>query len=113
MMGEITIAVVKNIISRLGFPIEIIDKFSLSTLHEILKQKMVKGSATKANKDCQILLFDVHVVHKTPKTSFLRCISEGDGKQVAKSVHSSAHFLYSTFMAIVLAIPTATAVLIS
>ena len=45
---------------------------------------MVKGSALKANKDCQIFLFDVHVVHRTPKVSFPRHISEDDGKQVIK-----------------------------
>ena len=60
-------AVVKNIISRLVFSIKIIDKVSLSTSLKILEQKKVKGSASKANKDCHIFLFDVHVVHRTPK----------------------------------------------
>ena len=88
-------AVVKNIISCLVFPIKIIDKFSVSILYEILEQKKVKGSSSKANKDCQILLFDVHVVHRTPKVSFPRRISEDDGEQVASSLHSSVQLLYS------------------
>ena len=43
---------VKNMISRLVFAFLIIDKFSLSTFLEILEQQKVKGSASKANKDC-------------------------------------------------------------
>ena len=78
------------------------DKFSLSTLHEILEQKKVKGSALKANKDCQILLFDVHVVHRTSKVSFPRRIIEDDGKQVVSTLHSNVQLLFSIIKAIVL-----------
>ena len=91
-----TTAVVKNIVSSLGIPITIIDKFSFSTLHEILEQKKVKGSAAKANKDCKILLFDVHVVHRTPKMNFPRRISEGDGRPAGgSSINSSMQLLFS------------------
>ena len=38
-------------------------------MNEFLEQKKVKGSASKANKDCQILLFVVHVVHKNPNSA--------------------------------------------
>ena len=95
-------AVVKNIISRLVFPFQIIDKFSLWTFLKILEQKKVKGSASKANKDCQILLFDVHVVHRTPKVSFPRRISEDDGKQAVSTLHSNVQLLFSLIKAIVL-----------
>ena len=54
-----TTAVVKLIIFRLFFAFQINDKLSVTTLHEILEQKKVKGSALKAKKDYQILLFDV------------------------------------------------------
>ena len=59
-------AVVKNIIYRLVFPCYIINKFSVSILNEILEQKRAKPLASKANKDCQILFFDVHVVRRSP-----------------------------------------------
>ena len=84
-----TTAVLKNI--RLVFPFWIIDKLSVSFLHEILEQKMLKGSASNANKDCQTL-FNVNVFHKTPKSSFLPHISENDGKQgpvVQKSISTN------------------------
>ena len=71
-----TTAVVKNIISCLIFPFQINDRFLVVTLHEIFEHQKVKGSASKANKDFQILLFDVHVVHRTPKVSFPRRVSE-------------------------------------
>ena len=71
-------------------------------MHEILEQKKVKGSASKANKDCQILLFDVHVVHRTPKVSFPRRISEDDGKQAVSTLHSNVQLLFSLIRAIVL-----------
>ena len=67
-------------------PFLMINKFSFSTLHEILEKKKVKGSASKANKVCQILLFDVHVFHRTPKVSFPRRFS---------SLHSIVQFLFS------------------
>ena len=54
-----------------------------------------RSSASKANKDCQILLFDVHVVHKTPKVSFPRRISEDDGKQAVNTLHSIMQLLFS------------------
>ena len=69
-----TTAVVKNIISCLVFAFWIIDKFSLSTLHQILEQEKVKGSPSKANKDCQIRL-DIHT------------------KKVINSVHSRLRVL--------------------
>ena len=77
-------------------------KFSVSTLHEILDLKKVKGSASKANKDCQILLFDVHVVHGTPKVTFPRRIGEDDGKQAVSTLHSNVQLLFSLIKAIVL-----------
>ena len=95
-------AVVKNIISCLVFPIKIIDKFSVSILYEILEQKKVKGSSSKANKDCQILLFDVHVVHRTPEVIFPRRISEDDGKQPVSTLHSNVDFFSSVIKDIVL-----------
>ena len=97
-----TTTVVRNIISCLFYTFQINDKFSVSTLHEILEQKKVKGSASKANKDCQTLLFDVHVVHRTPKVSFLRHISEDNGEQMVSLVRSSVQLLYSTTKAVVL-----------
>ena len=69
---------------------------------KILEQNKVKGSSLKVNKDCQILLFDVHVVHRTPKVSFPRRISEDDGKQVVSSLHSNVQLLFSLIKAIVL-----------
>ena len=89
-----TTAVVKNVISRLVIPFQIIDKFSFLTLHKILEQQKLTGSASKANKDCQILLFDVHDVLKTLKVSFTRRISEGDGEQMVRLLHSSVQLLY-------------------
>ena len=71
-------------------------------MHEIFEQKKVKGSVSKANKDCQILLFDVHVVYRTPKVSSPRRINEDDGEQVARSLHSRVQVLYSVIKAIVL-----------
>ena len=56
----------------------------------------------KANKDCQILLFDVHVVHRTPKVSFPWRISEDDGKQSVSTLHSNVQLLFSLIKAIVL-----------
>ena len=75
-------AVVKNIISRLVFPIN----FPFRPCLRFSNRKRQKGSASKANRDCQILLFDVHVVHRTQKASFPRRISEDDDK---KAVHYS------------------------
>ena len=69
---------------------------------EILEQKKVKGLALKANKDCQILLFDFHVVYRTPKVSFPRRISENDGEQAVSTLHSNLQPLFSLIKAIVL-----------
>ena len=66
-----------------------------STLHEILEQKKVKGSASEANKDCQILLFDIQVDQRTLKVILPRSVGEDDVKQVVSSVHSSVQFMYS------------------
>ena len=52
-----------NIISCLVFPFRSSINFSISTLQK------GKKFASKANKDCQILLFEVHAVHGTPKVS--------------------------------------------
>ena len=93
-------AVVKNIISSLVFAFQFNNKFLVATLHELLKQKNVKGSASKANKDCQILFFDVHVVHRTPKVSFPQRITQDDGEQVARSLHSNVQLLYSVIKTI-------------
>ena len=71
-------------------------------MHEILEQKKEKGSASKANKHCQILLIDVHVVHRTPKVSFPRRNSEDDSKQVISSLHSNVQLLFSFIKTIVL-----------
>ena len=71
-------------------------------MHEILQQKKVKTLALKANKDCQILLFDVQVVHRTPKVNFPRRISEDDGKQAISTLHSNVQPLFSLIKAIVL-----------
>ena len=60
------------------------------------------GAASKANKDCQILLFDVHVAHRNPKVSFPRRITEEDGEQVARSLHSTVQLLYSVIKTIIL-----------
>ena len=59
------------------------DDFLVATLNEIFEQKKVKGSASKANKDCQTLLFNVHVVHRTPKVSFPPQITEDDGEHLS------------------------------
>ena len=99
--GAKTTAVMKNIFSCLIFSFWITNKFSFSTLLKILKQKKVKGSASKANKDCQVLLIDVHV-HRTPKVSFLRRIIEDDGKQAVSTLHSNVQLLFSLIKAIVL-----------
>ena len=71
-------------------------------MHDILEQQKVKDSASKENKDCQILLFDVYIVHRTPKGSFLRRISEGDGEQMVSLLYFSVQLLYSIIKAIVL-----------
>ena len=62
---------------------------------------MVKGSLSKADKSFQILLFDVVVVHGTPKVSFSRRISEDDGEQLVSSQHSNVQLLYFVIKAIV------------
>ena len=72
------------------------------SLYEILEQKKVKVSASKANKDCQILLFDVHVICRIPKASFPRCISEDDGKQMVSLLHSIVQLLYLVINSVVL-----------
>ena len=87
--------------------------FSLSTLLKILEQKKVKSSASKANKDGQFLFFDVHVVHRTPKVSFPRRISEDDGKKAASTLHSNVQLLFSLIKAIVLYRSRTVAVLVS
>ena len=92
-------AVVKNIISRLFFAFQISDKFLVATLHEILEQLRGKRFSLEGH---QILLFDVHVVHRTPKVSFSRRITEDDGEKVARSLHSSVQLLYSIIKTIVL-----------
>ena len=51
-----------------------------------------------ANKYCQILLFDVHVVHRTPKMSFPWRISEEDGKQAVSTLHSNVQLLFSIIL---------------
>ena len=58
----------------------------MTALHKIIEQEKLLGSASKATKDFQILLFDVHDVHKTLKVSFTRRIGEGDGEQVISSI---------------------------
>ena len=78
--------VVKNIISSLVFTFQINNKFSVATLHEILEQKKVKGSALMA----------------IPKVSSPRRITEDDGEQVVSSLHSSVQLLYSVIKTIVL-----------
>ena len=55
-----------------------------------------------ANKDYQILLFDVHIVHRTPKVSFPWRITEDNGEQVACTLHCSVQLLYSVIKVIVL-----------
>ena len=83
-------------------------------MHEILEQKKVKGSASKANKDCYILLFVFHDVHRTPKVSFPRSINEDDGEQAVSSLHSNVQLLFSLIKTIVLyTVPVAIAVLVS
>ena len=67
-----------------------------------LEQRKLKGLASKGHKHCQILLFDVHVVHKTPKVSIPQRISEDDGRQAVSSVHSSVQLLYIIINTIVL-----------
>ena len=52
---------------RINFPFRPCARFS--------DKKLLKSSASKANEDCQTLLFDVHVVHRTPKMNFPRRIS--------------------------------------
>ena len=47
-------------------------------MHEILEQKNIKGSASKAKKNCQISIFDVQVVHRTAIVTFPRRIGEVD-----------------------------------
>ena len=74
----------------------------LLNLLKIFEQKKVKGSASKANKDCQVLLFDVHVVNRASKVSFKRRISEDDGELVVSTLHSNVLLLYSIIKAIVL-----------
>ena len=58
-----------------------------------------------ANKDCHILLFDIHVVYRTEKLSFSRRISEEDGKQADSKLHSNVQLLFSLINAIVLCRP--------
>ena len=71
-------------------------------MHEIIKQKKLRSSASKANKDCQILLFDVHVANRIPKKSFPRCITKDDGEQAVSTLHSNVQPLFSLIEAIVL-----------
>ena len=97
----------KNVISRLVLPLldhQYIFHFDFAriSLHEIVESKRVKGSASKVNKYCQILLFDFHVDYRTPKTRFPPCISEDDGKLAVSSLHSNVQVLFSIIKAIVL-----------
>ena len=69
---------------------------------------MVKGSLSKVNKSFQILLFDVVVVHGTPKVSFSRRIIEDDGEQLVSLLHSNVQQLYFLlFSAVGVAVLTA------
>ena len=56
----------------------------------------------KGNKDCQVLLFDVHVVHRIPKWRFSWRISEDNGQQVVSMIYSNMQYLYSIHKTIAL-----------
>ena len=62
---------------------------------------MIKGSLSKTNKSFQILLFDVVVIHGTPKVSFSWRISEDDGEQLVSLQHSHVQLLHFVIKAIV------------
>ena len=81
--GAKTTEVLENIIS---------DLVSLSWMIDFARDSRTEGSAWKAKKNCQNLLFDVHVVHRTPEMSFPGHISEEDGEQMASSYIPTSNF---------------------